>query len=87
MLCHRGGHVKNFFKELAVQRWDDHRLYHHSRINQSLHLISAIGFLVAYAMVAVDPAWAALLAWCLSMVTRQAGHFFLSPADLTKSIW
>lgn len=79
MLCHLGGHVKNFFKELAVQRWDDHRLYHHSRINQSLHLISAIGFLVAYAMVAVDPAWAALLAWCLSMVTRQAGHFFFEP--------
>ena len=30
--------VKPFFQELATQRWDDHRFYHHSRINQSLHL-------------------------------------------------
>ena len=30
-----------FFKALQVQRWDDHRYYHHSRINQSLHFVSA----------------------------------------------
>ena len=28
-----------FSAELKEQRWDDHRLYHHSRINQSLHLV------------------------------------------------
>ncbi|MEK8032710.1 hypothetical protein AACH06_17965 [Ideonella sp. DXS29W] len=68
-----------FLKELAIQRWDDHRYYHHSRINQSLHLVSAISFLVAYGLVFIDPAWAALLAWGVSMTTRQAGHFFFEP--------
>ncbi len=74
-----GAIVKTFLSELSVQRWDDHRLYHHSRINQTLHLISALGFLAAYAICLIDIAWAALLAWCLSMVTRQAGHFFFEP--------
>ncbi len=64
---------------LRVQRWDDHRYYHHSRINQSLHLVSAICFVVAYGLLFVNPAWAALLAWCVSMTTRQAGHFFFEP--------
>jgi hypothetical protein len=40
----------------ATQRWDDHRYYHQSRINQSLHLVSAISFLVAYVLLFVDPA-------------------------------
>ncbi len=64
---------------LAVQRWDDHRLYHHSRINQSLHLLSAISFVIAYGLLFVDPALAAVLAWCVSMTSRQAGHFFFEP--------
>ena len=68
------------FKEsLAVQRWDDHRLYHHSRINQSLHLLSALSFVIAYALLFVDPALSAILAWCVSMTSRQAGHFFFEP--------
>ena len=71
--------MSSFLNELATQRWDDHRYYHHSRINQSLHLISALSFLVAYGLVFVNPAWAALLAWCVSMTTRQAGHFFFEP--------
>jgi hypothetical protein len=69
----------SFLEELAAQRWDDHRYYHHSRINQSLHLVSAIGFVVAYGLLLVDPASAAILAWCFSMTTRQAGHFFFEP--------
>jgi len=64
---------------LRVQRWDDHRFYHHSLVNQSLHFVSAISFLVAYALLLVDPAMAAILAWCVSMTTRQAGHFFFEP--------
>jgi len=64
---------------LQVQRWDDHRYYHHSLVNQSLHLVSAISFLVAYALLLVDPAMAAILAWCVSMTARQAGHFFFEP--------
>ena len=71
--------MKKILEELAVQRWDDHRFYHHSRINQSLHLVSALSFVVAYALLFVDPAWSAILAWCVSMTSRQAGHFFFEP--------
>jgi len=71
--------VNAFFQELARQRWDDHRYYHHCRINQSLHLISALNFIVAYALLFIDPAWSAWLAWGVSMTTRQAGHFFFEP--------
>jgi hypothetical protein len=71
--------VRELLKELAVQRWDDHRYYHHSRINQSLHLLSAVSFVVAYVLLFVDPAMAAILAWCVSMTSRQAGHFFFEP--------
>jgi hypothetical protein len=71
--------VNGFLQELAVQRWDDHRYYHHSRINQSLHLLSALSFVVAYGLLFIDPAWAAILAWCVSMTSRQAGHFFFEP--------
>lgn len=64
---------------LRIQRWDDHRYYHHSRINQSLHFISAMSFLVAYVLLFIDPALSALIAWGVSMTTRQAGHFFFEP--------
>lgn len=71
--------MKAFLQTLETQRWDDHRYYHHSRINQSLHLVSAISFVVAYAMLFKDPATAALIAWLVSMTTRQSGHFFFEP--------
>jgi hypothetical protein len=71
--------MNSFFETLRIQRWDDHRYYHHSRINQSLHLLSALTFLVAYALLWYDPAIAALLAWGVSMSSRQAGHFFFEP--------
>jgi len=68
-----------FFQQLAIQRWDDHRYYHQSRINQVLHLISAVSFLVAYVLLFVQPANAALVGWLIGMVTRQSGHFFFEP--------
>ena len=71
--------MHNFLEQLRIQRWDDHRYYHHSRINQTLHLISAISFLVAYGLLFVDPALAALVGWLISMTTRQSGHFFFEP--------
>ncbi|MFY9509609.1 MAG: hypothetical protein WAQ05_01370 [Rubrivivax sp.] len=71
--------MNEFFRTLETQRWDDHRFYHHSRINQSLHFVSAISFLCAYALLFVDPAMAAVVGWCISMTTRQAGHFFFEP--------
>jgi hypothetical protein len=74
-----GDAVKDFFDQLAVQRWDDHRYYHHSRINQTLHLVSAMCFVIAYCVLFIDPPLAALLAWGISMTTRQAGHFFFEP--------
>jgi hypothetical protein len=71
--------MHGFLEALRIQRWDDHRYYHHSRINQTLHLISALSFLTAYAVMFTNPALAALLAWLVSMTSRQAGHFFFEP--------
>jgi hypothetical protein len=71
--------VTTFFEALKIQRFDDHRYYHHSRINQSLHFISAISFVVAYAFLFIDPVISALIAWLVSMTTRQSGHFFFEP--------
>lgn len=68
-----------FLDALAEQRWDDHRFYHHSRMNQSLHLVSALSFLCAYVVLFVDPASAALIAWTIAMPSRQIGHFFFEP--------
>jgi hypothetical protein len=73
--------MSNFLATLAVQRWDDHRYYHHSRINQSLHLLSAISFLGSYALLFTNPVAAALLGWLVAMVSRQVGHFFFEPKD------
>jgi hypothetical protein len=71
--------MQKFLEELRTQRWDDHRYYHHSRINQSLHFLSAISFLVAYVMMFKDPVVAALIGWLVAMVSRQSGHFFFEP--------
>jgi hypothetical protein len=71
--------MASFLEALRVQRWDDHRYYHHSRINQSLHLVSAASFLVAYAVAFKDVALAALIGWLISMTSRQAGHLFFEP--------
>lgn len=71
--------MSTFREALRTQRFDDHRYYHHSRINQTLHLISAISFVVAYAMLFIDPVISALIAWLISMTTRQSGHFFFEP--------
>ena len=71
--------MRAFLEALRLQRWDDHRYYHHSRINQTLHLVSALSFLYAYAMLFTDPVKAALVGWLVSMMTRQVGHFFFEP--------
>lgn len=68
-----------FLEELRVQRWDDHRYYHHSRVNQTLHVVSALSFLSAYALLAISPTAAALIGWLLAMCSRQIGHFFFEP--------
>ena len=69
------------FETLREQRWDDHRYYHHSRINQFLHLLSALSFIVAYVYLFIDPVVSAYIAWLFAMTTRQAGHFFFEPTD------
>jgi hypothetical protein len=71
--------MQSFLAELKAQRWDDHRYYHHSRINQSLHLLSAISFIIAYITMFFDPVKSALIGWMVSMVSRQSGHFFFEP--------
>lgn len=72
-------------QELRNQRWDDHRFYHHNRINQSLHLFSACCFLATYALVFDSPVAAALTGWILAMVSRQIGHFFFEPRDFDEA--
>ena len=74
----------NFFEELKEQRWDDHRYYHQSRINQSLHFLSAICFLCSYVLLFINPIAAAFFGWILAMVLRQSGHFFFEPLDYDK---
>ena len=76
--------MARFREQLREQRWDDHRYYHHSLINQSLHFVSAVTFLVAYIVVWSEPAVAALLAWSVAMTSRQAGHFFFEPRDYDR---
>jgi hypothetical protein len=71
--------MSGFMNELKVQRWDDHRYYHHSKVNQSLHFVSATSFLCAYVMAFSDPAMAALIGWLVAMTTRQVGHLFFEP--------
>src|SRR5271168_5111413 len=72
--------MQSFLQALRTQRWDDHRYYHHSRINQALHLVSALSFIAAYiALLSDRPVAAALIAWLVAMTSRQSGHFFFEP--------
>ena len=73
--------MAGFLETLKTQRWDDHRYYHHSRVNQSLHFVSALSFLFSYLMIFKDPAISALAGWLVAMTTRQTGHFFFEPKD------
>lgn len=79
MTTHAAPRAMTFYEALQTQRWDDHRFYHHSRINQSLHFVSALSFLVAYVYLFIDPVVSAFLGWGVAMVTRQSGHFFFEP--------
>jgi hypothetical protein len=78
-ITRKGDAMKKFLEALRIQRWDDHRYYHHSRINQSLHFLSALSFLTAYALIFTNPVAAALIGWLAAMVSRQVGHFFFEP--------
>jgi hypothetical protein len=71
--------MTRLIQTLQIQRWDDHRYYHHSRINQALHLVSALSFLTAYVYLFIDPVVASIIAWVIAMTTRQIGHFFFEP--------
>lgn len=71
--------MTGFLAHLKEQRWDDHRYYHHSRVNQSLHLVSAMSFVCAYATAFRDPASASLIGWLVAMTSRQIGHLFFEP--------
>ena len=64
---------------LEVQRYDDHRYYHHSTVNQTLHLVSACCFVASYLLVFTDPVAAVILGWVFAMTSRQIGHFFFEP--------
>jgi hypothetical protein len=76
--------VATFLEEIRTQRRDDHRYYHHSRINQTLHLISGLAFIGMYPLLFTKPTAAALLGWG-AMVVRQAGHFFFEPKGFDQA--
>ena len=78
-MYHQEVYPMNFLDELKKQRWDDHRYYHHNRINQSLHLLSACSFLTSYVLIFFSPVAAVMIGWLLAMVLRQTGHFFFEP--------
>jgi hypothetical protein len=71
----------SFYEMLQEQRWDDHRYYHHNRINQSLHLLSSTTFVVTYVLLVTHPVLGAFTGWIVAMITRQIGHFFFEPKD------
>lgn len=71
----------NFWQEMKQQQWDDLRYYHQNYINQSLHLFSAIGFLITYALIFIDFTAAVFFGWFVAMVPRQIGHFVFEPHD------
>lgn len=73
--------MTGFRELLRTQRWDDHRYYHHSLVNQALHLLSAATFVLAYAYAFVDPAISALVGWLVSMTSRQLGHLVFEPRE------
>src|ERR1700689_1681643 len=75
----RGIRMKSFLEALKTQRWDEPRFYHHSRINQSLHLVSALSFLAAYFTIFTNPVASALIAWLGGELSPQAGHFIFEP--------
>lgn len=69
----------SFLEEIREQRWDDHRFYHRSRVNQTLHLISALCFLATYALIPMSPIAAAVFGWVIAMWPRQIGHVWFEP--------
>ncbi|MET0343013.1 MAG: hypothetical protein ABW252_18545 [Polyangiales bacterium] len=71
--------MQGFMEMLQEQRWDDHRYYHHNRINQSLHLLSSLTFVAVYFLLFTYPIAGALLGWIFAMCIRQVGHFFFEP--------
>ena len=71
--------MASFLETLREQRLEDHRYYHHSLVNQSLHMFSACTFVCCYALMPFDPGMATFLAWTLAMASRQSGHFFFEP--------
>src|SRR5215472_5613720 len=71
--------TKSFLEELREQRWDDHRYYHRSYVNQALHLFSASCFLTTYVLIPINPIAAAFFGWIVAMWSRQIGHFFFEP--------
>ena len=73
-----------FSEELQKQRWDDHRFYHHNRVNQLLHLLSASFFVASYYLIFVDPVLAVMVGWLLAMLLRQIGHFFFEPKSFDE---
>ena len=78
--------MEHFFETLRKQRWDDHRYYHHSRINQSLAPGKRAQFPVCAYVLLFSSIRHSRLPWSagsLAMVSRQVRPFFLRTARVT----
>ena len=71
--------MRDFWRKIKQLQWDDYRYYHQCRINQTLHLVSALSFLLAYVLLFIDPSKAGIVGWLVGMVSRQSGHIFFEP--------
>jgi hypothetical protein len=69
-------------ERFSRQRWDDHRYFYHSRINQTLHLVSAMSFLCAYVLVFTNRPPIPETA----LRVKAACPFTMSPIGIARSI-
>ncbi len=72
---------RTLIEEVRIQRWDDHRFYHQSYINQALHLFSACCFIGSYVLLPLNAVVAGYLGGLVALWSRQIGHFFFEKTD------
>ena len=70
--------MNEFFKNPETQRGDA-TLLHQQPHQQTLHLISPSALWWPMCRLWNEPVLSALIAWLVSMTSRQAGHFFFEP--------
>lgn len=68
-------------REIQLQLQQDHDLYHHSLVNQSLHFFSGCQNIVAYILFFSGHFVSAVSLGLVSWFIRQSGHFFFESKE------